>query len=464
MKIAKPFPEGRRKLNSSQIIALGFAGVILLGALLLSVPEAAASGVSTPFVDALFTAATSVCVTGLVTVTTATHWSLFGQVVILLLIQLGGIGVVAMATIIFIGIGRRIGMRSRKLIQDSYNLDSMAGLVKGVRKILFGILGAEALGACFYAIRFVPQYGLPRGIWQSVFTSVSAFCNAGMDILGENSLLPYAGDWLVNLTTIALIIAGGLGFIVWWDLADRCREVFTKKLSPRRFWKKLRLHSRIVLCTTFFLILGGAFFIFLFEYGNAGTMGGRPLSDKVLFSLFQSVTTRTAGFMTVDQGRLSNASVCLSLLWMFIGGSPMGTAGGVKTTTITVLLFTMLAYVRGKDDTEISRRRVKESRVRSALVVVCAAFAVWFAMCLLLLALEPAADLVDVVYEMTSALATVGLSRGLTPSLSLGGKLAVVVTMYLGRIGPLTMATAIVLKAERKSNGVRLPEERVMIG
>ncbi|MGI6070985.1 MAG: TrkH family potassium uptake protein [Blautia sp.] len=456
--------KSKRKLNNSQIIALGFAGVIFVGALLLCLPIATVPGQETSFIDALFTATTSVCVTGLVTTVTASHWTLFGQIIILLLIQLGGIGVIAMTTMIFVSLGKRVSMRNRKLIQESYNLDSMAGLVRIVKKVLFCIIMAELIGMVFYAIRLVPRYGLVQGLWQSLFTSVSAFCNAGIDIMGENSLAPYAGDWLVNFTTMGLIVAGGLGFMVWWDLAKNGKAVARKQLPLSRFWGNLKLHSKVVLSATAVLILFGAFLIFVFEYHNPETLGAQPMGTRILESLFQSVTTRTAGFFTVDQAKLTDASVSMSLVWMFVGGSPMGTAGGIKTTTMVILIFTVIAYLKGKKDTELFHRRVKVSIVRSALVVVCVEFATLFVACILLSVLEPKADFVDIVYELTSAVATVGLSRGITPTLSAAGKLVVILTMYLGRIGPVTMATAIVLKAESRTEGIRLPEDNVMIG
>lgn len=451
-------------MNNSQIIALGFAGVIFVGALLLSLPIATAGSQETSFIDALFMATTCVCVTGLVTTVTAVHWTLFGQIVILLLIQLGGIGVIALTTMIFVSLGKRISMRNRKLIQESYNLDSMAGLVRIVKKVLFCIFMAELIGTGLYAIRLIPEYGVSQGLWQALFTSVSAFCNAGIDIMGENSLAPFAGDWLMNLTTMGLIVAGGLGFLVWWDLAKNIKAVYKKELPLNRMWQNLKLHSKVALSATIFFIVVGALLIFLFEFRNPDTLGGDSFGTKVLESLFQSVTTRTAGFFTVDQSKLTDASVSMSLVWMFVGGSPMGTAGGIKTTTMVILVFTVIAYLKGKKDTELFHRRVKDSIVRSALVVVCVEFATLFMACILLSVLESKAPFVDIIYELTSAVATVGLSRGITPTLSAAGKIVVILTMYLGRIGPVTMATAIVLKAESRSEGIRLPEDNVMIG
>lgn len=453
-----------RKMTTAQVIASGFAALILIGGLLLWLPFSTVPGESTSFTDALFTATTCICVTGLVTVTTAVHWTMAGKIVILLLIQIGGIGFIAIASIIFVSLRRKISMRNRKMIQESYNLDQMSGLVKLVKRVLACVFGAEALGAVGYGFRFIPRFGAAEGIFQSVFTSVSAFCNAGVDILGENSLMPYVADPLVNFVTIGLIISSGLGFIVWWDVADKIRKVCRREISARRMLKRLRLHSKLVLLTTAVLVFGGAFLIFIFEYHNPDTMGNMPLGQKLMASFFQSVTTRTAGFLTIDQGALSGASVLLCLFLMFVGGSPMGTAGGIKTTTLAVLVLSIYSNVRGKEDVEFRNRRIRSHYIRSAVVVMGTGLGVVLAMSMLLSAVMPERSLVDVVYEVTSALATVGLSRGLTPDLTAIGKWLVIVTMYLGRIGPLTLGTAVVVRAVKRSENTRLAAEDIMIG
>lgn len=454
----------RHKLNTAQIITLGFAGVIFIGGLILWLPFCTAPGEYTSFTDAMFTATTCVCVTGLVTVVTAAHWTIIGKIVILILIQIGGIGLIALASIIFIGLHRKISLRERRMIQESYNLDRMAGLVKLVRRVVICVFGAEAIGAVCYAFCFVPEFGWSDGLAQSVFTAVSAFCNAGVDILGENSLASYVDNPLVNLTTIGLIIAAGLGFTVWWDVADKVKKVLKGRLPLRRAFKSLRLHSKIVLAMTAILVLGGTVLIFLFEYRNPNTIRDMPLGTKVLASAFQSVTTRTAGFFTVDQAAFSNASVILCLVLMFIGGSPMGTAGGVKTTTMAVMFLSVVSNLRGRRDVESHHRKIRDSYIRSAVVVTGMGFLTLLVMTLLLAAAMPGAGLVDILYEMTSAIATVGLSRGLTPTLSTIGKWIVILTMYLGRIGPLTLGTAVVIRAHKRTENTHLAEEDVMIG
>lgn len=451
-------------MTTAQVIACGFAVLILTGGLILWMPFCTAPGQTTSFTDAVFTATTCICVTGLVTVTTATHWTLIGKLVILILIQIGGIGFIALAGIIFVSLRKKLSMRSRKMIQESYNLDQMSGLAKLVRRVVVCVFGAEAVGAAGYAFRFIPQFGVTEGIGQSVFTSVSAFCNAGVDILGENSLMPYADDPLVNFVTIGLIIISGLGFIVWWDVADKIKKVCSRELSVHRVFRSLRLHSKLVLVTTSVLVLGGTILIFLFEYNNPETMADMPVWQKLMASLFQSVTTRTAGFLTVDQGALSGSSVLLCLFLMFVGGSPMGTAGGIKTTTLAVMVLSIISNLRGREDVEFRHRRVRIHYIRSAVVVMGAGFGVLLTMSMLLSAVMPKVPVMDVVYEITSAIATVGLTRGLTPVLSLAGKWIVIITMYLGRIGPLTLATAVVVRAQKRSENVRLAAEDIMIG
>jgi trk system potassium uptake protein TrkH len=460
----RKFAEKLRKLNTSQIIALGFAILIITGGLILWTPLCAAPGQQTSFSDAMFTATTSVCVTGLVTVPTASHWNLFGKLVILVLIQAGGIGVVSLASLLFIYMRRKISLRNRKMIRESYNVDQMEGLVRLVKRVAMCIFGAEALGAVGYSFRFIPQFGAVQGIWQSVFTAVSAFCNAGIDILGENSLASYVKDPIVNTVTILLIIASGLGFPVWWDLADKVKKVWQGRLRPSRVFRSLRLQSKLVLTTTVILLLGGTVLIFLFEESNPHTMAGMSFGQKLMASLFQSVTTRTAGFATIDQAHFSTAAVALCLVLMFIGGSPMGTAGGVKTTTIAVLFLSMLSNLKGKRDVEFGNRRIRSQYIRSAVVVVGVGFMTLMVSTILLAAVMPQAAFEDILYETTSAVATVGLSRGLTGSLPFAGKWILILTMYMGRIGPLTLGMAVLLRAEKHSENAHLAEEDIMIG
>ena len=440
----KKVSDGLHKLNTSQIIALGFAGVIFVGGFILWLPFCSAPGQAVTFPDAVFTAATSVCVTGLSTVVMAVQWSPIGKAVILCLIQIGGIGLIALANMIFISLRRKISLKNRRIIKESYNLDEMGGAVAVVRSVVKCVFLAEGIGAVLYAFCFVPEFGIKKGLVHAIFLAVSAFCNAGIDLFGETSLSVYVSNPLVNITTIGLIIVSGLGFIVWWDLWDKFRKVLRKELSPSRVFRVLRLQSKLVLTMTGILVFSGAFLVFIFV---------------------QSVTTRTAGFYTMDQSLLSTPTVIISLLWMFIGGSPMGTAGGVKTTTIAVLILSIEAYLQGKKDVEVYGRRIRESYLRSAMVVAGTSVLILFTMTVLLSAVMPGVDLADVLYEITSAGATVGLSRGLTPQLNVAGKWIVILTMYLGRIGPLTLGTAVVVRVRnRPGSTTHLGEEDIMIG
>lgn len=452
----------KRFLRAERYMALGFALLILGGAVLLHLPLSSAAGTYTPWIEALFTSTTAVCVTGLVTVTTAVHWSLFGKVVILCLIQLGGLGIVACVTGVMMVLGQRISMGARKRIADSYNLDHITGVVGMVKRIVRGTLLIESLGAVPYAFVFIPEYGVAGGLFRAVFHAVSAFCNAGIDILGEDSLVAYVSDPVVNINTMLLIILGGIGFTVWFDVAGQWK----KRKGPgglRRLWAGLALHSRLAVCITVFLIFSGALAILLLDWNHGGSLGPLSVPEKVLAALFQSVTLRTAGFQTIPQQGFTDASACVGLVLMFIGGSPMGTAGGMKTTTVGIVFLMTWAYLHGKEYPEIFGRRLRNEDTRTALVVICCGFAAVFGGTVLLAAAE-SAPFLDVFYEVVSAVGTVGLTRGITGSLSTGGKLVLVALMYMGRLGPITLAMAVTRRAGGRNGSVRLPEKRILIG
>ena len=327
------------RLSTAQLILLGFLGVILAGSAVLMLPVSVKSGVKVGYLDALFTSVTATCVTGLVTVETAAKWSVFGQAVILVLIQIGGLGVITVMSWLMMLMHRKIGISSRLLIQDAFNLNTMSGLIRFVKNVTAGTLLVELVGALSYMTRFVPEFGA-RGVWISVFNSVSAFCNAGIDIIGSDSLAPYAGDFVVNLTTCILIVMGGIGYIVWWDVLHAVKR---RAHSRAHIWPGLSLHTKIALSVTLGLLVFGAAGFFVLEYNNPLTLGPMSLPQKIGAAVFQSVTTRTAGFCTVAQQNLTNASAILSLLLMFIGGSPVGTAGGIKTVTAAVMFVTAIS-------------------------------------------------------------------------------------------------------------------------
>jgi trk system potassium uptake protein TrkH len=450
----------RERLSTTHIIMLSFLGVILLGSLLLFLPISAADGVSVPYVDALFTATTATCVTGLVTLPTATAWSLFGQTVILLLIQAGGLGIVTVMAGVMLALHRRMGLTDRLLLQDSFNLNSLSGLSSFLKRVLWGTLAVELTGALLYMTVFIPKFGA-RGIWISVFNAVSAFCNAGMDIIGENSLMDYATSPMVNGVTSALVILGGLGFPVWWDVL-RVLGLSIRKRNPRAL-SHLTLQSKMTLSATAILLLGGGLLILILERDNPATLGGMSLFDQIQAALFQSVTTRTAGFATVDQAALTPATTALCLILMFIGGSPVGTAGGVKTVTVLVLAVYAFSTVRGRNEVGLFNRRIPREALRKSVAVVGMSFLIAAVSTLLLAAVTPHRDLADILYETVSATATVGLSRNLTSDLTEAGKLIVAATMYLGRIGPISLAVAFGVTKE-KQNIVNNPTEPVSVG
>ena len=446
------------KLSTTQVILLSFLIAILLGSALLSLPISTQSGKSVPYIDALFTATTATCVTGLVTLPTVSTWSVFGQVVILILIQIGGLGIITIMSGFMIMMNKKLGINDTLLVQDAFNLNTMSGLARFVKKVLLGTFIIEGIGALLYMIVFVPKFGA-RGIWISVFNSISAFCNAGIDIFSENSLCDYATNPLVNIVTSALIILGGLGYIVWWDVIG---VVKTRTRKNRRVFRHLTLHSKIALTVTAALILIGGALIFAFEYSNGKTIGNMSLFDKLQVSLFQSVTTRTAGFASVPQENLTSASSILSLLLMAIGGSPVGTAGGIKTVTVAVLICSAFSTVRNKNDATLFERRIANDSIKKAIAVVTC-FGVICLTATLLLSATNELSVIDVLYETVSATATVGLSRSITPTLNTFGKIIIIVTMYLGRIGPISLAVALGNK-KKSLNAISDPIEEISIG
>jgi len=445
-------------LSTTQIILLSFLATIIIGSILLSLPISSAGGTPVPYLDALFTATTSTCVTGLVTLPVASSWSVFGQIVILILIQIGGLGIITIMSGIMILINKKMGLVDRLLIQDAFNLNTMAGLAKFVRNVLFGTLIVEGIGAILYMLVFVPEFG-PRGIWISVFTSISAFCNAGIDIISDNSLCSYATNPIVNAVTAALIVLGGLGYIVWWDVI---RVIKTKSKKSKKIFRHLTLHSKIAIAVTLILIFVGAALIFIFEYSNPLTVKNMPLFDKIQVSLFQSVTTRTAGFASVPQENLTNASAVVSIILMIIGGSPVGTAGGIKTVTIAVLICCALATVKNKNSVTLFGRRISDGSIKKAIAVIITFFTICTLSTVLLMSTLDASA-IDIVYETVSATATVGLSRNLTSSLNTIGKIIIIVNMYFGRVGPISLAVALGSKNESQ-NVISEPTEEISIG
>ena len=450
--------KSKLKPSTTHIILFSFFIAVLLGAVLLSLPISSSKGEPTPFVDALFTSTTATCVTGLVVVPTFSAWSTFGHIVILFLIQIGGLGVITVVSLLAMMFHKKMGLSDRLLLQDAFNLNTLSGLSRFVKKVVLGTFLVEGIGALLYMTVFVPEFGL-KGIWISVFTAISAFCNAGIDIIAPDSLAGYVHNPIINLTTCLLIFFSGIGYIVWWDVI---RVLKLRKKRKIKVLKALTLHSKIALATTLVLIFGGALCIFLFEYNNPQTMKDFTLYQKIQASFFQSVTTRTAGFFTVPQENLSNGSALVSVLLMFIGGSPVGTAGGIKTVTIAVVVAAAIAAIKNQKDVTMFNRTLSKEAISKAVAVICTSFFIMFMSTLLLSAVTDASFL-DILYETASATATVGLTRNLTGSLNTVGKIIIIATMYFGRVGPISLAIALNLK-KQNPNIIKNPVEDISVG
>lgn len=434
-----------------QILVIGFALVIFTGAVLLNLPAASAQGIRTPFIDCIFTSTSAVCVTGLVTVDTGTHWSYFGKTIIICLIQVGGLGFMSFATLISLIIGKRITLQERLVMQEAMNTLSLQGLVKLAKYILILTFTIEGLGAIFMAPVFISDYGVGKGIYFSIFHSISAFCNAGFDLIGDfRSLTPYAENPIIILTIGFLIVAGGLGFGVWHELFNY-RE--TKRLS---------LHSKLVLTVTIILVFGGALLMFLFEVSNSSTIQHMSLKGKLLSSLFASITPRTAGYNSISTADMTTAGRFLTIILMFIGGSPGSTAGGIKTATAGLLIMTVISVVKGREDTEIFKRRISKDIVYKGLAISIISITLVIIVTMILSITEHGASLEHIIYEATSAFGTVGLTLGLTTKLSILGKVIIAFTMYCGRLGPLTIALA--LSKNDNNNTIKYPEDKILVG
>lgn len=446
----------RKVLTTTRVIMLGFLLGALVGSILLYLPISLRQGVRIDYIDALFVAVSGICVTGLSTVNIGLTFSTFGQVVLLIIIQLGGLGIVTFTTLLLVVFKKQITLETRILMQSAYNLDTLSGLVKLTMRIVKATLCVEGVGAFLYAFVFIPEYGL-IGIWYAVFHSVSAFCNAGIDLLGGNSLCAYRDHVFMNLATMFLIIAGGIGFPVYWEIGRVLRE----RVGRCKDGRKMSFHARLVIYVTFILLVAGAIITFVLEYNNPMTLGNLSTPQKLLASMFQSVTLRTAGFATIDQGYFRSASCLWYLVIMFIGGSPAGTAGGVKTITVTLLCASVISNIKGKKEVTILQRKITDEVIRRCVAIIVFSFSILFILTGVLLAVQDM-DLMDVIYEMTSAIATVGLSRGMTGQLSVVGKVIVALAMYLGRIGPITLAFA--FNTNRTIPSVSYAEGKTIIG
>ena len=439
--------------SALRIIPIIFLIIIFVGTLLLMLPAASKSGKGTEFTDALFTATSATCVTGLVRFDTYTHWSAFGQIVILCLIQTGGIGFMSIPLWLVSLTGHKIGLNSRVLMQSSISAPQVGGVVRLTRFLLLGTFLLEGLGALFLSAVFIPKYGPGKGIYYSVFHAISAFCNAGFDLMGGeqqfSSLVTMGNNWYLNLVIMILIIVGGLGFFVWRDL-----------VVTRFHFKKCKLHTKIVLTTSIILIIAGAAIIFLMEFGEIGTQG-KSIPEQMLNAVFQSVTARTAGFNTLDLTKLTEGSIFMMIMLMLVGGSPGSTAGGMKTTTIAVLTISIISIFRRKKSEEAFGRRMEEGVLRTSACVFMIYLFLISASAMLISKLENV-TMLTALFETTSALGTVGLTLGITSQLGMLSKLLLALLMFVGRVGSLTILMA--FSSPKRMVASKLPLEKVQIG
>lgn len=441
-----------KKLSRVQIIAFGFFGVILIGSLLLMLPFSTRSGQTTSYVDALFTATSATCVTGLTPFDTYTHWTLFGQLVILFMIQLGGIGFMTVITMATLFMRHKIGLQNRMLVMESAGTITLSGIGQLVRRIIAGTAIIETTGAAILATQFVPEFGWLIGLYYSFFHAISAFCNAGFDLMGciepGSSMINFNGNAVVMVTLVFLILIGGIGFFVWDDILV-CKAKF----------KNYKIHTKLVLVLTAILTVIPFVMFFIFEYDHA--FKGMDIFDRILNSLFQTVTPRTAGFSGIDMTTLSEPGGMLTIVLMFIGGNPGSTAGGVKTTTIAVILLSTVAYLQEDNNVTVFKKRIEDKMVRRACAIAFIYFMMIFAAALAISWIEPL-NLREVLFEVVSAVATVGLSMNVTATLSAASKVIVIVLMYAGRIGALTFI--MLLSKRNKTAILKRPTGKIMIG
>ncbi len=433
-----------------RILVCGFAVIILLGAFLLSLPMASSTGERLPFIDALFTATSATCVTGLVVVDTGTYFSIWGQIILMVLFQLGGLGFMTMATLVALVLRKKISLRERLILQEAMNQSSMEGIVRLIRRVIIYSLTIEFIGFLLFSLRFMIDMPPGKAMFFGAFHAVSLFNNAGFDIFGDyRSLTLYVTDPVINLTAILLIVTGGLGFVVIADLLD-----FRKN-------RRLSLHSKVVLTMTGSLLAAGTIVIFIFEFSNVKTLGSLDLAGKAWASFFQSATPRTAGANTLDFAALRQATLFFIIILMFIGASPGSTGGGIKTTTFATLIGAAISMIRGREDIVFFRYRLGKDRIFKALTITLISLALVIVVTMILSMSEDQL-FIHLLFEATSAFGTVGLSVGVTPELSIFGKIVVALTMFAGRLGPLTLAYALGPRAEKEV--YRYPEGKITIG
>lgn len=439
------------QLNGIQILIVGMIIINIVGAAILSSPISSKSGESTNFLDALFTSASAVCVNGLVINDTGTYWSTFGQIILIILSEIGGLGIMSFTIFISILLGKKITLKERLTFQSSMNTFNIQGLVKMIKYIMYVSFSVQFFGILLLSTQFVTEFGFKKGMFYSLFHSVSAFCNVGMDLFGDfNSLTQYYSNPVVIITISVLVIIGGLGFSVLIELHNY-REI-----------KKISVHTKMVIFISSILIIVGAIFIFILEYNNPKTLGNMNTFDKILNSIFSSITPRTAGFTTIATEEMTKGSKLITIILMFIGGSPGSTAGGLKTSTFGIIIFTIISVIRGREDTEAFGRKFSKEIVYKSFSLLIIGITLVICATMILLTTEYGETFMSILYESTSAIGTAGLSVGVTQKLSRIGKIIIIIMMYIGRIGPLTLVLA--LTNNKKKTGIRYPEAKILIG
>lgn len=456
----------KRHMQPTRQIAISFLFVIFIGSLLLSLPISN-NGELQSYLDNLFVATSATCVTGLVPMVTMEQYTIFGQIVLLILIQIGGLGFLTFLNLLLIKLRRKLSLTNKLVMQEALNqpsLNEIPNLVKNVIRYTFII---EGVGAILLSFVFVPDYGVIKGIYFGIFHAISAFCNAGFDIIGANSLIPYQTNLIITLTIPGLIILGGLGFIVWFDLANKLKKELKRptKFNKRHFFASLTLHSKIVVLMTSFLLIAGTIIFYLCEVNNPSTIKNMNFLDQLQVSFFQSATLRTAGFASVDMVSLHTATKLVMCAFMFIGGSPAGTAGGIKTVTFAIMLLMVYNIYHGRKELIVFRRRIKKRLIIRSFSIIAIAVAIVFTG-VFALSISENKPFIDLMFEVFSAFATVGLSASVTPSLSAFGKIVIIILMFIGRIGPITMLISFARKSQlhKGTKEIGYPDEDILLG
>lgn len=455
-----------RKLSPAQTILISFLLVIILGSILLYLPISQAPGIQVSFLDAFFTATSAVCVTGLTTHITATTWSVLGKIILLCLIQIGGLSLITFFTYFAVHLGKKVTIRDRLTLQAAFNSSNLNGMVRMVLLVIRGTLIFESVGALILFLFFLTR-GLPwyEAFFYGLFHSVSAFCNAGFDIIGDQSLIPYSSSFILSSVIMILIIIGGIGFTVWNDIVQIIKHKLSSKTKKRI---SLSLHTKLVLVTTLLLLVIGTIYFIIAEYNNPATLGNLPWPQKLLASTFQSTTLRTAGFTTINQNGLKEASKLFSSILMLIGGSPGGTAGGMKTVTIAIVFCSVWTVINNYYDNYVFGRTLSYKTLMKALTIILLMLLLWGGSTALLSITERNSvyehSIIDIIYETSSALGTVGLTTGITPFLSSAGKIIIMICMFIGRIGPITLVVSLAHRSNQIDSSVHYPKEDVMIG